>query len=153
MKMKLPRVFLLIISFTAMFFGAHATVSAQAAEADPGQCILAGRISGFGRWGPRLLHLELLDSKGQLVVDESSESLASVTQVRVNAPTLLVACSRNKSAIKSVARDTVPAISAAAEPLTVKALLLVPVGIGGHWVELELRAAAERITQVPAQAN
>lgn len=126
---------------------------AQGAQTKIGQCILVGRISGFGRWAPRQPHFELLDDKGQQVVDESAESLASVKQVRVNAPALLVKCHRIQAAPKSEFGDALPAVAAGAEPLAVKALSLVPVGIGGHWVELELVLVQERVTKIPAQAN
>jgi hypothetical protein len=142
-----------VIGLVVMFGGFEGAASAQSVPGDVGQCILAGRISGFGRWAPRLTHLELLDAKGAQILDESSEALAGVTQVRLGAPTLLVVCHRNKSATKADVGDTVPAISAGPESLVVKTLSLVPVGIGGHWVELELVSAQPRVIRIAPPAN
>ncbi len=136
-----------------LFFGLQTTALAQTTQPEIGQCILAGRISGFGKWGPRLVHIELVDDKGQQVFDESSEALATVKQVRVNAPTLLVTCHRDKPGAKSESGALVPAVSAGSEPLSVKTLSMVPVGIGGHWVELEISAPQDRVVRVPAPTN
>lgn len=141
------------LGISSLLLCIHLPVAAQASQAEVGQCILVGRISGFGRWAPRQPQFELLDDKGQQVIDESAESLASVKQVRVNAPALLVKCHRVPSVPKSEPGDMLPAIAPGAEPLAVKALSLVPVGIGGHWVELEIVFRQERQTKIPAQTN
>ncbi len=153
MRRSVSREFWNFLGISSLLLSLHLPLAAQTSQAEIGECILVGRISGFGRWAPRQPHFELLDDKGQQVIDESAESLASVKQVRVNAPALLVKCHRIQAALKSVPSDMLPAIAAGSEPLGVKALSLVPVGIGGHWVELELVLVQERVTKIPAEAN
>ena len=153
MSNAFSRAWLVVFGSLVLFFGLQTTGLAQTTQTDIGQCILAGRISGFGKWGPRLVHLELFDDKGQQVLDESSEALATVKRVRVNAPTLLVTCHRDKPGVKSETGGMVPAVSAGSEPLSVKTLSMVPVGIGGHWVELDIIAPQDRVVRVPAPAN
>jgi hypothetical protein len=142
-----------LVGLSSLLLSVHLPVIAQGSQAEVGQCILVGRISGFGRWAPRQPQFELLDDKGQQVIDESAESLAGVKQVRVNAPALLVKCHRIQSGRKSDVGDMLPAIAPGSEPLAVKALSMVPVGIGGHWVELEVALVQERVTRIPAQTN
>jgi hypothetical protein len=142
-----------VMGIATLFFGLSLPASAQTSQTELGQCIFAGRISGFGRWAPRLVHLELIDDKGQQVLDEASEALATVKHVRVNSATLLVTCNRDKPGPKIEASATVPAVSAGSEVLAVKALSLVPVGIGGHWVELELVPNQARVIRVPSLPN
>ncbi len=141
------------MGISSLLLSLHSPLAAQASQAEVGQCILVGRISGLGRWAPRQPQFEMLDDKGQQVIDESAESLASVKQVRVNAPALLVKCHRMPSTAKSEEGDMLPAIAPGAEPLAVKALSMVPVGIGGHWVELEIMMSRERLTKIPAHAH
>jgi hypothetical protein len=142
-----------LVGLSTLLLSVHLPVMAQVSQAEVGQCILVGRISGFGRWAPRQPQFELLDDKGQQVIDESAESLASVKQVRVNAPALLVKCHRVQGGPKSDVGNMLPAIAPGSEPLAVKALSMVPVGIGGHWVELEVALVQERVTRIPAQTN
>ena len=153
MKNWIPKISLFLACAAALLLSAQNLVFAQNAQSEFGQCILAGRISGFGKWAPRLTHLELIDAKGQQVLDESSEAQASVTHVRVGAATLLVPCNRDKPRAKAETGATVPAISAGQELIAVKTLSMVPVGIGGHWVELELVSAQGRVVKVSPPAN
>jgi hypothetical protein len=153
MKNSMPKISLFLTCAVALFSSAQNPVFAQNTPSEFGYCILAGRISGFGKWAPRLTHLELVDAKGQQVLDESSEAQASVTHVRVGAATLLVPCNRDKPGAKAETGASVPAISAGQELIAVKTLSLVPVGIGGHWVELELTSAQARVVRIAPPAN
>jgi hypothetical protein len=141
-----------------------ALAQSPAASPQPGQCILAGRLDGDAQWAPRFKNLELLDIDGKVIqarvaTQQSAKDLmATVKQVRVNAPALLSTCNGNQAIPKgdgqvSQAHTEAPAVSAGKTLIAVEAVSYPPLGLGGEWVELKLALQQERVTMISSRRS
>jgi hypothetical protein len=139
---------------------------AQSSATSPvqGQCILAGRIDSDSQWAPRFKNLELLDADGKaiqprLTTQQSAKDLlATVKQVRINAPAFLSTCNGhqaipNGDGLPSVAHTEAPAVSAGKALIAVEAISYPPLGLGGEWVELKLALQQERVTMLASRRH
>jgi hypothetical protein len=141
-----------------------ALAQSTSASPQPGQCILAGRLDGDAQWAPRFKNLELLDIDGKIIQprvatqQSAKELLATVKQVRINAPALLSSCNGNQAIPKgdgqaSQAHTEAPAVSAGKTLIAVEAISYPPLGLGGEWVELKLALNQERVTMVSSRRS
>jgi hypothetical protein len=142
----------------------HAFAQSTAVNPQPGQCVLAGRLDGDAQWAPRFKNLELLDIEGKVIQprvanqQSAKDLLATVKQVRVNAPALLSTCNGNQAIPKgddqaSQAHTEAPAVSAGKALIAVEAISYPPLGLGGEWVELKLALQQERVTMISSRRS
>lgn len=118
-----------------------------AAQADPGQCILAGRLDA-GRWAPRMGGVQLLGDNGRVIGASTREALAGVRQVRLAQPALLARCDGNAAlhrADDEPAGRKAPGPAVSAGVVDVESVAFPKLRIGGELVELKVRVPQERI--------
>jgi hypothetical protein len=152
---SLPRYLGLALA-SALLASSVSWAAAQAsgtADADGARCILAGRLDTNQRWAPQARGIELLDSNGKRVLTSDKSALGTVKQVRISSPALLSQCNGNQALAKGddlarIAKGTVPAVSANAEPVTVQAVAFPPLKVGGDLVELRLDVQPQRVVNL-----
>src|SRR5215218_8706965 len=65
------------------------------AQADAGQCIVAGRLAG-AQWAPKFAGVQLLGAQGQVVGSAEKKNVSAVRQVKLARPALLSRCDGDK---------------------------------------------------------
>lgn len=125
---------------------------AAAPQADPGSCIVAGRLNDQGGWAPRFAGVQLLGADGKAVGSASRTALAGVRQARLAQPALLSRCDGNAALARAdnepaATKSQVPAVTAGL--VDVEAVAFPALRTGGALVELKLRPlAADRVALV-----
>ena len=122
-----------------------------AAQTDPGQCILAGRVNAQQQWAPRFLAVQLLGQDGRGIAKSSAEALAGVRKARLAQPALLSRCDGNGELARADneapgRKSQVPAVSAGV--VEVESVAFPKLRTGGTLVELKLRVPADRVVAV-----
>jgi hypothetical protein len=141
-----------------------AVAQSATASQEQGQCILAGRLDSDSQWAPKFKNLELLDVDGKVVQprfaaqQSAKDLLATVKQIRVNAPALLGSCNGNQAIPKgdgqpSQPHTQAPAVSAGKALIAVESISYPPLGLGGEWVELKLALQQERVTMISSRRS
>jgi len=118
------------------------------AQADPGQCIVAGRLDG-ARWAPKFAGVQLLGAHGQAVASADRKIVSATSQVRLARPALLSRCDGDKplfNADGEPAGKKEPAPRLAAGVFDVEAVAYPKLRTGGELVELRVRVPAEKVT-------
>jgi hypothetical protein len=118
------------------------------AQADAGQCIVAGRLNG-AQWAPKFAGVQLLGAQGQVVASADKKSVSATSQVRLARPALLSRCNGDQplfNADNEPAGKKEPVPSLAAGVFDVEAVSYPKLRTGGELVELRVRAAADKIT-------
>ena len=134
----------------ALALSAAAFSVSSSAQADAGQCILAGRLSDEARWAPRMAGVELLGQDGRVVAGADKQSLAGVRQVRLSSPALLSRCDGDAQLALGPdapgAKGKVPAIGPGVVP--VESVSYPKLRRGGEMVELKLTVPADRVVML-----
>jgi hypothetical protein len=131
---------------------------------EQGQCILAGRLDSEAQWAPRFKHLDLLDAEGKMIQprlanqQSAKDLLATVKQVRINAPALLSTCNGNQAIPSGDGQPSrphiqAPAVAAGKSLIAVEMVSFPPLGLGGEWVELKLALKQERVTMISSRRS
>jgi len=118
------------------------------AQADAGQCIVAGRLNG-AQWAPKFAGVQLLGGNGQAVASADKKSVSAVKQVKLARPALLSRCDGDKplfDADNEPAGKKEPVPSLAAGVFDVEAVGYPKLRTGGELVELRVRVPADKVT-------
>ena len=147
-----------VIATTAFLLPLLATppLLAQSAGSADNNCILAGRLNADASWAPRFAHLDLLDADGRIVQAGSKDALAQVKQVRIKSPAWLSSCNLGTAIAKGTDGDVrphtqAPALKAGETPIAVQTISMLPMSLGGHWVELQVAPTPERVTMLASK--
>ena len=148
----------LVITTAAVLLPLAAAQSLQAQSTPPAEnnCILAGRLNADASWAPRFAHLDLLDADGRIVQASSKDALAQVKQVRIKSPAWLSSCNAGAPIAKGADGDVrphtaAPALKAGETPIAVQTISMLPMSLGGHWVELQVAPTPERVTMLASK--
>ena len=117
------------------------------AQADAGQCIVAGRLNG-AQWAPKFAGMQLLGANGQVVASADKKALSATSQVRLGRTALLSRCDGDKplfNADNEAAGKKEPVPSLAAGVFDVEAVSYPKLRTGGELVELRVRVPAGKV--------
>jgi len=117
------------------------------AQADPGQCIVAGRLNG-AQWAPKFAGVQLLGAQGKLVASADKKAVSATSQVRLARPALLSRCNGDQplfNADNEPAGKKEPVPSLAAGLFEVEAVAYPKLRTGGELVELRVRVPADKV--------
>ena len=120
------------------------------AQADAGQCIVAGRLSG-GLWAPKFMGMHLFGERGQPIATPTRAALADVRRVVLDEPALLSRCDGNQPLARAddePAGRKEPAPAMAAGEVQVEGVAFPKLRTGGELVELRVRVAPERVVML-----
>ena len=118
------------------------------AQADPGQCIVAGRLEG-AQWAPKFAGVQLLGAQGQVVDSADKKAVSAVSRVRLARPALLSRCDGDKPLFNADGeaagkREPVPRLAAGV--FDVEAVAYPKLRTGGELVELRVRVPEGKVT-------
>jgi hypothetical protein len=117
------------------------------AQADAGQCIVAGRLNG-AQWAPKFEGVQLLGANGQVVASADKKRVSAVSQVRLARAALLSRCDGDKPLFNGdnePAGKKEPVPSLAAGVFDVEAVAYPKLRTGGELVELRVRVPADKV--------
>jgi hypothetical protein len=117
------------------------------AQADPGQCIVAGRLAG-AQWAPKFSGVQLLAANGQVVARADKKSVSATRRVRLARTALLSRCDGDQplfNADNEAAGRKEPVPALAAGVFDVQAVAYPKLRTGGELVELRLRVPADKV--------
>ena len=117
------------------------------AQADAGQCIVAGRLDG-AQWAPRFTGVQLLGAQGKVVASADKNAVSAVRQVKLARPALLSRCDGDKplfNADGEAAGKKTPVPSLTAGVFDVEAVAYPKLRTGGELVELRVRVPADKV--------
>ena len=117
------------------------------AQADTGQCLVAGRLDG-ARWAPQFAGVQLLGAHGQAVRSADKKIVSATSQVRLSRPTLLSRCDGDKPLFNADGepagrKEPVPRLAAGV--FDVEAVAYPKLRTGGELVELRVRVPAGKV--------
>ncbi|MDB5859996.1 MAG: hypothetical protein JWQ76_3685 [Ramlibacter sp.] len=118
------------------------------AQADTGQCIVAGRLDGV-QWAPRFTGVQLLGAQGKVVASADKKIVSGVRQVKLARPALLSRCDGDQplfNADGEPAGKKEPVPRLAAGVFDVEAVAYPKLRTGGELVELRVRVPADKVT-------
>jgi hypothetical protein len=118
------------------------------AQADAGQCIVAGRLND-AQWAPKFAGVQLLGANGRIVASADKSIVSATRQVRLARTALLSRCDGDKplfNADGEPAGKRELALRLAAGLFDVEAVAYPKLRTGGELVELRVRVPAEKVT-------